>query len=624
MDCCFFETDEKLIKGASLLGEELGIRFTGDGTKIKAVKGIVASIMREEGTVIITYSKECEFYRALSMLNGFLDSESYKANLSARKFDMLCFMADMSRNAVYNIESAKRMIRLLSLMGYDSMMLYTEDTFEMKEFPYFGYMRGRFSEEELKELDSYADVFGIELIPCIQSLGHLAAALKWNAMSYLRDTSDIILAESERSYDFIEKMIITCKRCFRSEKINLGMDEAYSLGLGRYLSLNGYKKSSDIMASHLEKVVSLCEKHGYKPMIWSDMFFNMQFGKYWVKEGHISEEIKSKVPKGLTLIYWDYYSLDREMFSNMIDNHLRFDNPTVFAGGAWKWSGFAPHNRFSLLSTKMQLDCCEEQGLKNVIVTAWGDNGAEASQFSVLPTMLYFAERVYSSEAGIELMEQRSRECFGTGYEELLTLDAPNELPGISLTEGYPKNPCKYLFYNDPVTGLFNSHFDRATAKKAFAENAKKLSALKSNKRFGYIFDSESALCEYLAASCDLNIRIREAYESKDKEALRIIAEKDIPDCLRLIGIFSEKFRRQWDIENKGFGFDIQDLRIGGMKERLSHCAALLNAYLKGEISKIDELEEEVRYFDCRPEESETNKYLSYNWFSRNFSASVF
>jgi hypothetical protein len=308
----------------------------------------------------------------------------------------------------------------------------------------------------------------------------------------------------------------------------------------------------------------------------------------------------------------------------MVDNHLRFNNKAVFAGGAWKWSGFAPHNRFSLASTKMQLDCCEEQGLKDVIVTAWGDNGAEASQFSVLPTMLYFAERAYHSDADDSLLEKRSRECFNIGYNDLLTLDSPNELPGISLTEGYPKNPCKYLLYNDPLNGLFNKHVDRETAKDAFLNSAKKLSSLKDSKGFGYIFASEAALCEYLANSFDLNMRLREAYKADDKEAMKNIAQNDIPKCHKLLDSFLKAFRNQWYTENKGFGFDIQDMRIGGIKERLLHTAELINDYLSGKADKIDELEEEVLYFDCRDSESDKGKYLSYNWFTRTFSASVF
>ena len=170
------------------------------------------------------------------------------------------------------------------------------------------------------------------------------------------------------------------------------MDEAHNIGCGKYLRKNGYRKSSEIMCDHLEKVVALCEQYGYHPMIWSDMFFRMAFdGQYYVRQGEIPEEIIRKVPKNLTLIYWDYYSLDKPMVEHMLDCHLKFDNPIAFAGGAWKWYGFGTHNRYSLKSTELQLDVCADKGVDNVIVTAWGDNGGDASQFSVLASMLYFA-----------------------------------------------------------------------------------------------------------------------------------------------------------------------------------------------------------------------------------------
>ena len=127
-------------------------------------------------------------------------------------------------------------------MGYNTLLLYMEDTYEVNDHPYFGYMRGRYSKEELREVDDYAYCFGIEVIPCIQTLAHLATALRWQEMRHLSDTSDMLLVGYEGTYEFISAMLKTCKECFRSRKINIGMDEAAELGLGRYLRQNGYRK----------------------------------------------------------------------------------------------------------------------------------------------------------------------------------------------------------------------------------------------------------------------------------------------------------------------------------------------------------------------------------------------
>lgn len=66
---------------------------------------------------------------------------------------------------------------------------------------------------------------GIEVIPCIQTLGHLGQILQWPHYAHLRDNTEVLLAESETTYEFIEKLIKAAAGPFRSKRIHLGMDE---------------------------------------------------------------------------------------------------------------------------------------------------------------------------------------------------------------------------------------------------------------------------------------------------------------------------------------------------------------------------------------------------------------
>jgi hypothetical protein len=63
-------------------------------------------------------------------------------------------MIDMSRNGVMKVEAVKKFIAYNAAMGNNMLMLYTEDTYKIPEYKYFGYMRGRYSESEIKEIDS--------------------------------------------------------------------------------------------------------------------------------------------------------------------------------------------------------------------------------------------------------------------------------------------------------------------------------------------------------------------------------------------------------------------------------------------------------------------------------------
>ena len=86
-----------------------------------------------------------------------------------KNFDTFCVMIDMSRNAVMTKDSLKTYLKLLKKMGYNSAMLYTEDTYEVNNEPYMGYMRSRYTKEDLKEL-KYAkqmlfnEIAGLEAI----------------------------------------------------------------------------------------------------------------------------------------------------------------------------------------------------------------------------------------------------------------------------------------------------------------------------------------------------------------------------------------------------------------------------------------------------------------------------
>ena len=70
----------------------------------------------------------------------------------------------------------------------------------------------------------------------------------------LKDSADILLVGSEKVYDFIRQLLTSVKSCFRSENIHIGMDEAVMLGLGNYLHQNGYKKSSELLLEHTDRV----------------------------------------------------------------------------------------------------------------------------------------------------------------------------------------------------------------------------------------------------------------------------------------------------------------------------------------------------------------------------------
>lgn len=573
----------------------------------------------ENGNYTIVCETPASLWRLLSQLqnaSGRLSEGTHKG--------MLCYMCDESRNAVTTVKTTKKLLRELAVMGYNAMMLYTEDTYTVEGYPAFGAMRGRYTEAELRELDDYAELFGIELIPCIQTLAHLETALRHAQLAELRDTEKVLLTDSEATYRFLDACMKACRRCFRSRRINIGMDEAYGLGTGKALRRDGYVPAPERMLKHLQRVVGLCTENGYRPMMWSDMFFRMAFdGKYYVAEGEISAEVMAKVPKEVTLVYWDYYNEDRKLFEHMVDCHRKFGNEIVLAGGAWKWFGFAPHNRFGIGVTGMQLSVCARRGLSDIIMTAWGDNGAEASQFSAMPTLLYAAETLYQPELTETVLDRRCRECFGLSMEAFLTLDAPNELPLVRTVGSHPCNPSRYLLYNDPLEGLMDCHLDAATAADGFRRAAERLRKQEDSGQFGYVFSTLARLCELLTDKATLTVDLRRAYGKGDREALKQTAEVRLPRILTELEAFITALRKQWFTENKSFGFTTLELRLGGLMERIRSAKLRLEAYLSGACDAIEELEEEPLSVDGKTAAERGTPYLHYMKWTQTASSGV-
>lgn len=155
------------------------------------------------------------------------------------KYKHFGVMLDCSRNAVPKVSTVKKLIDVLQVMGYNTLELYTEDTFEITDEPYFGYLRGRYTGAEIREMDEYAKAQGIELIPCVQTLAHFTNPVKLPRFAEITDIDDILLIDDEKTYAFIERIFATLAENFTSRNVHIGMDEAHHVGLGKYLDKHG-------------------------------------------------------------------------------------------------------------------------------------------------------------------------------------------------------------------------------------------------------------------------------------------------------------------------------------------------------------------------------------------------
>ncbi|MBR2634346.1 MAG: beta-N-acetylhexosaminidase [Clostridia bacterium] len=493
-------------------------------------------------------------------------------------------MLDMSRNAVMDLPALKEFAREIADMGYNTLLLYTEDTYCLPEEPYFGHGRGRYSQEDVREIVAFCEGLGLEVIPCIQTLAHLDAYLKWRHTAPITDTANILLAGSDRVYTLIRQMLRSIKASYKSPLVHIGMDEAHMLGLGKYLDQNGYQSRFEILSKHLKRVCEIAKEEGLEPNIWSDMFFRLgNSGVYSSDHPRLDPEEIGELPEGLALTYWDYYSTKKARYRAMFRAHKKLGGNLWFAGGIWTWKGFAPDNRHSVATCLAGLAVAAEEGVENAFVTLWGDNGGECSRFAALPALFVCAETV-RGERDRSRIRRKFKERYGISYESFLNLD-------LKITQKTVANPEKYLLYNDPFLGLLDSTLSGGESER-YARFARCLSRHGKHPRFGLLFRSQAALAKTLSHKAELGARTRAAYQSGDKKAAAaLLAEYD--RAIRSLERFAELFCALWLSENRPQGLEVQETRLGGALFRLKSCRRRWALWIETD-QPIPELEEKA------------------------------
>ncbi len=590
--------------------EELGITPAAPGEAELTVcvtetekSALTVSLSGKNAT--ITYGGgKARFFRALATLMRWISHGKTQKTLSETPtFLKNGAMPDVSRNAVLTVEANKLLLRKMAMMGMNMYMLYTEDTYDVEGRPYFGYLRARYTADELREIDAYADALGIEVVPCVQMLGHLATHLHWDAAAPYRDTQAVMLAGAEETYRLLEDIFKTMAACLKSRRIHVGMDEAFDLGRGASIDKFGYRDRHEIFFAHLKRVIELSKAYGYEPMMWSDMFFRMegeQLPGYidYDRRVQFTDEIKALVPEGIRQVFWDYYNDDEAFYAENIDKHNTYLGGNVmFAGGVWLWSGHCPHYQRSLRNTVPALEACRKKGVGEVLATLW-TNGSESSLLMALPGLCWYADYDYKGYFDEDSVRELFAFTCGADYDELMKCSLP-ETP-----DGGDMEAARVIFYNDPMLGMIDKHLEGLDTVSYYRDVTAQLRACQKEKGiFAASFEVIVKFSDYLENKANFGVRLREAYLAGDREALQKMAQEcDVAReklaALRLC------HRKMWHQIYKPIGWDAQDIRYGAMLARFDSVKWRILSYLNGEVDRLDELEEKRLRFDAAPDDA--------------------
>ena len=159
-------------------------------------------------------------------------------------FEVRSYMLDVSRDRVPTLKTLREIVDLLARCRYNQFQLYTEHTFAYAAHPEVWEEADPLTPAEIRKLDAYCQMQGIELVANQNTFGHMerwltlprynplakfpkgGAVTPWGAVKKFPTTLDPAKPES---IALVESLFDELLPNFSSPLVNIGCDETFEI-----------------------------------------------------------------------------------------------------------------------------------------------------------------------------------------------------------------------------------------------------------------------------------------------------------------------------------------------------------------------------------------------------------
>jgi hexosaminidase len=379
----------------------------------------------------------------------------------APELPMRGVLLDVSRGKVPTLATLERFVDFMVAMKLNLLMLYTEHVFRFRRHPLIGREDSPMSASELRELDGYAAARHVELVPTLQSLGHMQHVLKHGRYAGLAESERkwSISPALEESYALLDDLYAEYLGNFRSRWFNANCDEPVDLGKGRSKEWADRDGAGAVFAAHLERVRALAAKHGKKTMAWADVV-------------HEHPDAIPLLPKDLVLIDW-WYEANHDFDRVRVFQEHRI--PFLTAAGTASWNTLFPRVQNALANIRGHAEAAKRYGALGLVTTDWGDGGHGNLLGNSLYPLAYGAEAAWgrteldwaSFDRAFSLQLFESATGFpGRLYRRLGALHQTG-------FDHFNNSPIRSLYFDDLSAPKFTHKVRPAVLKRTLAKLAR-------------------------------------------------------------------------------------------------------------------------------------------------------
>ena len=299
------------------------------------------------------------------------------------------YMLDISRDKVPTMGTLKLLVDLLAKFDYNQLQLYTEHTFAYSQHKGVWEKASPLTASEIRALDAYCAMNGIELVPNQNSFGHLERWLvrpEYNHLAELpkggaplpgggfKKFPTTLCPTDSASLEFLEGLYAELLPNFSSKLFNIGCDETFDLlGEGRSAAAVKEQGEGRVYLEFLKKVAALARQHGKRPMFWGDVILK-------------HPELVPELPKDLIALDWGYEG--NHPFLAEAEKFRQAGLDFYVCPGTSSWNSLG--GRVENMRENMQAaeQAGHRFGAKGFLVTDWGDGGHWQPLAASLPGLI--------------------------------------------------------------------------------------------------------------------------------------------------------------------------------------------------------------------------------------------
>lgn len=609
-------------------------------------KNSVASQISDDKSITVSYHSYSGAFRGLGRLivaarNAPFLSQSLQSGIisgfvfeEVPRFSELGVKIDMSSGGVMKIESLKNTIISLALYGYNTLFLHMEDAFEVPSEPFIGYLRGKYSEIELREIGTIAKSLGIEIIPSIQALNNLDHILSWPAYSAYKDSRGNLKMDYDNSYILLERVILAVTEPLQSKRIHIGLESMKGVrNIGKCCEDDRETNKlvdttiHKVFALHLQRLLDVIHSLNIRPIIYTDLLFQLaNIGQCKCKNDSSSskadllDDIRELIGENaIDLMFSEFSSSDVGQYKELIDLHEKLKNTSpvldsslTLSLGLWTWNRFWAALHWVMSTLDAGVDAAFSKGIQSIVIEARLNDGNQLDFISAEAGIAYFAELVRLKQAKSKLMIlQRVEESFSaifrsiSTFSDILQASSIDQVPGVPIGWG-TTNIANWLLWEDPLLSHLSNTISEKELVKHYRELANSLDLkIRLDVKNSRINDEmneidiglhpltfPAAIARVLYRKFLLKMHFKKAYKQTDKKMLSEIIDK------KKNGIFfqlidSVFFLRQthkivWLQRYKQTGWEILEGRYGIVQARLEGFGSMLQEYVDGDISELE------------------------------------